>query len=74
MSVGDNLPTQICALCAQKVDGFYDFKLQCERSDAALRQYLKEQNSPAQPVKVIMLYKATKRCILRGICIHLSVL
>jgi hypothetical protein len=54
MFVGDSLPTQICVLCAQKVDGFYDFKLQCERSDIALRQYLKDQNSPAQLVKVIM--------------------
>ncbi|KDR19433.1 hypothetical protein L798_06207 [Zootermopsis nevadensis] len=51
MFVGDNLPTQICVLCAQKVDAFHDFKLQCERSDVTLRQYLKDQNSPAQPVK-----------------------
>jgi hypothetical protein len=57
MFVGDNLPTQICVQCAQKVDGFYDFKLQCERSDDVLRQYLKDQNSPPQPVKVIMFNK-----------------
>jgi hypothetical protein len=55
MFVGDSLPTQICVLCAQKVDGFYDFKAQCERSDIALRQYLRDQNFPAWPVKVIML-------------------
>jgi Zinc-finger associated domain (zf-AD). len=54
MFVGDNLPTQICVLCAQKVDGFYNFKLQCERSDAALRHYLKDQNFSAQLLKVIM--------------------
>jgi hypothetical protein len=54
MFVGDNLPTQICVLCAQKVDGFYNFKLQCESSDAALWQYLKDQNISAQLLKVIM--------------------
>jgi hypothetical protein len=37
----DGLPSQVCLRCSQLVNLSYEFKLQCESSDATLRQYLK---------------------------------
>ncbi|GFG37890.1 hypothetical protein Cfor_07380, partial [Coptotermes formosanus] len=38
LCAGDGLPDQICQQCACQVDTTYKFKLQCESSDATLRQ------------------------------------
>jgi hypothetical protein len=38
--VGDGLPAQICEPCVRLVNTSYTFKVQCETSDTALRQYL----------------------------------
>lgn len=50
----DGLPTQICNKCVAKLHISYQFKKQCEKSDAKLRQYLTNppivtQESPQQP-------------------------
>jgi hypothetical protein len=37
----DGLPGQVCQKCSRLVNLSYKFKLQCESSDATLRQYLK---------------------------------
>lgn len=42
MFAGDSLPSQVCHQCIQQVNSSYNFKLQCENSDIALRQYLRE--------------------------------
>nr|CAD7442611.1 unnamed protein product [Timema bartmani] len=42
---GDGLPTLICQQCIHQVNRSYDFKMQCERSDAMLRQYANNTNS-----------------------------
>ncbi|XP_021920289.1 zinc finger protein 37 homolog isoform X2 [Zootermopsis nevadensis] len=41
MLAGDSLPEQVCHQCIQQVNSSYNFKLQCESSDIALRQYLR---------------------------------
>ncbi|XP_021935186.1 zinc finger protein 37 homolog isoform X2 [Zootermopsis nevadensis] len=38
--VGDGLPAQICEPCVRLVNTSYKFKVQCETTDTALRQYL----------------------------------
>jgi hypothetical protein len=38
--VGDGLPAQICEPCVRLVNTSYRFKVQCETTDTALRQYL----------------------------------
>ncbi|XP_069696363.1 zinc finger protein 732-like isoform X2 [Periplaneta americana] len=40
---GDGLPALICHRCLYQVERSYEFKEQCEHSDATLRQYLKKQ-------------------------------
>lgn len=45
MFVGDSLPAQVCHQCIQQVNSSYNFKLQCESSDIALRQYLRSLDS-----------------------------
>jgi hypothetical protein len=40
----DGLPGQVCQRCTRLVNLSYNFKLQCESSDATLRQYLKSQS------------------------------
>uniref|UniRef100_A0A1B6CCA0 Protein krueppel n=1 Tax=Clastoptera arizonana TaxID=38151 RepID=A0A1B6CCA0_9HEMI len=39
----DGLPSSICYQCLAQVDKSYQFKLQCEKSDASLRQHLQEK-------------------------------
>lgn len=39
----DGLPSSICYQCLAQVDKSYQFKLQCEQSDATLRQNLQDQ-------------------------------
>ncbi|XP_069701440.1 uncharacterized protein [Periplaneta americana] len=41
--VGDGLPDHVCQQCASQIDSTYKFKLQCESSDATLRQSLLNQ-------------------------------
>lgn len=47
---GDGLPSQICSKCEEQLNTAYLFKQQCERTDAALREYttqpqtIKEEN------------------------------
>ncbi|GFG37371.1 hypothetical protein Cfor_12708, partial [Coptotermes formosanus] len=45
MFAGDSLPAQVCHQCIQQVNSSYNFKLQCESSDIALRQYLRNLGS-----------------------------
>ena len=40
---GDGLPALICHRCLYQVERSFEFKEQCEHSDATLRQYLKKQ-------------------------------
>jgi hypothetical protein len=42
MFSGDSLPAQVCHQCVQQVNSSYNFKLQCESSDIALHQYLRD--------------------------------
>ncbi|XP_069701447.1 zinc finger protein 501-like isoform X1 [Periplaneta americana] len=51
MCVGDGLPAQICEHCVHQLDTSYSFKLQCENSDTALRQFLKEKECNVQVVQ-----------------------
>ncbi|XP_021927840.1 zinc finger protein 32-like isoform X2 [Zootermopsis nevadensis] len=41
---GDGLPALICHRCLYQVERSFEFKEQCEHSDATLRQYLKRQH------------------------------
>ncbi|PSN44162.1 hypothetical protein C0J52_17428, partial [Blattella germanica] len=40
---GDGLPALICHRCLYQVERSYEFKEQCEHSDATLRQFVKKQ-------------------------------
>jgi hypothetical protein len=40
---GDGLPALICHRCLYQVERSFEFKEQCEHSDATLRQYLRRQ-------------------------------
>lgn len=42
---GDGLPAQVCQHCMRQIDTSYNFKLQCENSDLALRQYVNNKQS-----------------------------
>lgn len=42
------MPTQICNKCSAKLHISFQFKKQCERSDAKLRQYLANSNTTAE--------------------------
>lgn len=58
MCTGDGLPAQVCQQCVQQVNISYDFKIQCERSDANLRHYLhtlKRQELLAQVGKILSI-------------------
>jgi len=52
MFVGDSLPAQVCHQCIQQVNSSYNFKLQCESSDIALRQYLRSLDSQSNSYQV----------------------
>lgn len=41
----DGLPTHVCRQCVNQVNVSYNFKRQCELSDAAFRDYLKNKNT-----------------------------
>ncbi|XP_021921446.1 zinc finger and SCAN domain-containing protein 31-like isoform X3 [Zootermopsis nevadensis] len=43
MFAGDGLPAQVCEHCVHKVNESFNFKLQCERSDATLRHLISAQ-------------------------------
>jgi len=49
---GDGLPAQICKECIHQVNISYTFILQCERSNATLRQHLNNQQPHDTPVQV----------------------
>jgi hypothetical protein len=53
MSAGDSLPAQVCHQCFQQVNSSYNFKLQCESSDIALRQYLRDLHHQSDSYQVI---------------------
>lgn len=38
MLPGDGLPTQVCCVCADKLESAYEFKLQVEQADNVLRE------------------------------------
>lgn len=38
MLPGDGLPTQLCYICAEKLELAYEFKLQVEQADSVLRE------------------------------------
>ena len=52
MFAGDSLPAQVCHQCIQQVNSSYNFKLQCESSDIALRQYLRNLDSQSNSYQV----------------------
>jgi len=52
VSVGDGLPAQVCQHCVHQIDTSYNFKLQCESSDLALRQYVNDKQSDIHSYKV----------------------
>ncbi|XP_033611459.1 zinc finger protein 2 isoform X2 [Cryptotermes secundus] len=54
LSAGDGLPDQICQQCAYQVDTTYKFKLQCESSDATLRQSLINQTIQHSPHEIFL--------------------
>jgi hypothetical protein len=43
MFAGDGLPAQVCERCVQRVNESFNFKLQCESSDATLRHLISGQ-------------------------------
>jgi hypothetical protein len=43
MFAGDGLPSQVCERCVHRVNESFNFKLQCEGSDATLRQFVRSQ-------------------------------
>ncbi|XP_033608040.1 zinc finger protein 2 isoform X3 [Cryptotermes secundus] len=43
MFAGDGLPSQVCERCIHRVNESFNFKLQCESSDATLRQFTRSQ-------------------------------
>ncbi|XP_033610692.1 uncharacterized protein LOC111872698 isoform X8 [Cryptotermes secundus] len=49
LHVDDGLPSQVCQQCVHQVNNAYNFKLLCESSDFALRQYLSTGQSENQP-------------------------
>ncbi|PSN35216.1 hypothetical protein C0J52_16888 [Blattella germanica] len=52
VSAGDGLPAKVCELCVKQVNDSFNFKLQCESSDATLRQILSSQTSEPTTSKV----------------------
>jgi hypothetical protein len=48
VSVGDGLPAQVCQQCVELVNTCYNFKLQCEKSDMALRDYVSSHSQCEQ--------------------------
>lgn len=44
MIPGDGLPTQLCCICADKLESAYEFKLQVEQADGILRERLLGMN------------------------------
>jgi hypothetical protein len=63
LHVGDGLPAQICQQCVHQVNNAYNFKLLCESTDFALRQYLSTGQSENQSCQtssavVIIIYLA----------------
>jgi uncharacterized Zn-finger protein len=54
LCAGDGLPDQICQQCACQVDTSYKFKLQCESSDATLRQSLINQTIQQSPHEIYL--------------------
>ena len=58
MCTGDGLTAQVCQQCVQQVNICYNFKIQCERSDANLRHYLhtvKRQELLTQVGKILSI-------------------
>ncbi|KAJ9578642.1 hypothetical protein L9F63_005132 [Diploptera punctata] len=51
LSAGDGLPAQICENCVKSVNDSFNFKLQCESSDATLRQFLNTQTSEESAIE-----------------------
>lgn len=43
---GDGLPELLCLICQSKLNMAFEFKVQCEQSDVALRQLTTNQNCP----------------------------
>ena len=52
LCAGDGLPAQVCQQCVHQVNNYYSFKLQCEKSDLILQQYLNNEQSENQPCQV----------------------
>ncbi|XP_069701438.1 zinc finger protein 586-like isoform X1 [Periplaneta americana] len=52
--VGDGLPDHVCQQCASQIDSTYKFKLQCESSDATLRQSLLNQTIQSPPNDIFL--------------------
>lgn len=49
----DGLPTHVCRQCVNQVNVSYNFKRQCEISDAAFRELLRNHRSGSQSSEVV---------------------
>jgi hypothetical protein len=56
MFAGDSLPEQVCHQCIEQVNSSYNFKLQCESSDIALRRYLRNLHPQSDSYQVTVGY------------------
>ncbi|XP_063224013.1 gastrula zinc finger protein XlCGF57.1-like [Bacillus rossius redtenbacheri] len=52
VSEGDGYPEKICCLCLELTNQFYDFKKLCQKSDAALHNYLFQEADKSGGVEV----------------------
>jgi len=49
----DGLPTHVCRQCVNQVNVSYNFKRQCEISDATFRELLRNHRSGSQSSEVV---------------------
>jgi hypothetical protein len=74
MFAGDSLPAQVCHQCIQQVNSSYNFKLQCESSDIALHQYLRDLQPQSDSYQVISISNMSNIVLLAvGVCISQTV-
>ena len=73
MCTGDGLPAQVCQQCVQQVNICYNFKIQCERSDANLRHYLqnlKRQELLTQVGKILSILTLSNKISNMKVILH----
>jgi hypothetical protein len=65
--VGDGLPAQICEPCVRLVNTSYRFKVQCETTDTALRQYLSTHSLQVAARNLVNVISSSLYCKLMEI-------